>query len=126
MPTRFSTSSRLASASTPSAPSSIAACSALRAALDDDERDVLPPELVRDDAADAAVAADDEVILDRFEHTFVPAPLQPLGQPALDDDRREQREGVERRADAAAASSDDGERLAGPRQLRGPHGSRRS
>ncbi len=59
---------------------------AFRAALDDDERHVLPPELMRDDAADAAVAADDEVILDGFEHTFVPAPLQALGQPAFDDD----------------------------------------
>ena len=72
---------------------------------------------LRDDAADAAVAADDEMILDRFEHTFAPAPLQPLGQPALDDHGREQREGVERRADAADTSTSDGQRLAGPRQL---------
>ena len=76
----------------------------------------LPPELPGDDAADAAVAADDEVILDRFEHTFVPAPLQALGQPALDDDRREQGEGVERRADAAEQQH-DGEHLAGARQV---------
>ena len=71
----------------------------------------LAPELLRDDAADAAVAADDEVIADRFEHTFVAAPLQPLGKPAFDDDGGEQGERVERRADAAEQQH-DGEHLA--------------
>ena len=76
----------------------------------------LPLELLGDDAADAAVAADDEMIADRLEHTFVPAALQPLGQAAFDDDRGEQREGVERRADAAEQQHDR-EGLAGPRQV---------
>src|SRR5207248_8810647 len=65
----------------------------LRIALDDDVGDALLPEPLRDDAADAAVAADDEVILDRTEHTSDAPPLQPLRQSSLDDDRREQREG---------------------------------
>ena len=44
----------------------------------------------RDDAADAAVAADDEVIVERFEHTRVPALFEPPGEAALDDDGRKQ------------------------------------
>src|SRR6185503_8987247 len=59
---------------------------AIGAALDDHVRDPLPPELVRDDAPDPAVAADDEMIFDGFQHTFVAAALQPLREPAFDDD----------------------------------------
>src|SRR6185503_12617605 len=70
------------------------------AALDDDIGDALAAELVGDDAADAAVAADDEVILDGFEHAFLPPPLQPLGKAAFHDYRGQQREGIQRRADA--------------------------
>src|SRR6185436_4511728 len=69
-------------------------------ALDDDIGDALAAELVGDYAADAAVAADDEVILDGFEHAFLPPPLQPLGKAAFHDYRGQQREGIQRRADA--------------------------
>ena len=65
----------------------------------------LPAELPRDDAADAAVAADDEVIRDRSSMRCVPPALQTLRQPAFDDHRGEQGERVERRADAARAAT---------------------
>jgi hypothetical protein len=58
-------------------------------------------ELGGDDAADAAVAAQDEVIGDLFEHTSGAPLLEALMQPALHDDRRQQRHGVERCSDAA-------------------------
>ena len=67
-----------------------------------------------DDAADAAVAAEDEVVLDLFEHASEAALLEPPMQPALHDDRRHQRHGVERRADAAE-DQQDGEHLTGAR-----------
>src|SRR5438874_1347450 len=44
--------------------------------LHDDVRDLLAAELLRHDAADAPVAADDEVVLDGLEHTRVAPPLK--------------------------------------------------
>ena len=69
---------------------------------------------MRDDAADAAVAADDVVILMAFQHTFKPAPLRArFGRPPSTTIGGQEREGIERRADAAQ-QQDDGEHLAGP------------
>jgi hypothetical protein len=54
-----------------------------------------------DDAADASVAADDEMIFDLFEHTYGAAPFETLMQPAFDNEGGQQRHGVKRRSDAA-------------------------
>ena len=58
----------------------------------------------------------------------MPAPLKPLRQTAFDDHRRQQREGVERCADAAQQQH-DGERLTrlreAPRRLDRRHGEHR-
>ncbi len=92
---------------------------AFRAALDDHERHLLALKLMRHDAADAPVAADDEVVRKFFEHTCIPAPREALRQSSLDDDSGDEREGVERGADAAE-QQDNGEGLPGPRR-RGRH-----
>src|SRR5204863_8127466 len=70
-------------------------------ALDDDERHALALQLLRDDGADPAIAADDEMICDRFQHALMATALQPLGHAAFDDDGGEERERVKRRTDAA-------------------------
>src|SRR5206468_3704665 len=89
---------------------------ARRVALDHDTRDTLAAQLLRDDAADAAVAADDEVIFDAFEHAFMPPSPQPLGQAALDHDGRQEGEGVESRANSADQQQNR-EQPTRPRQL---------
>ena len=87
-----------------------------RIALDHDERHALLPELPGHDAADPAVPADDEVVLDRIDHAYSPALPEMIGQPALDHEGGELREGVERRADAADHQAHR-EDLARPRKL---------
>ncbi len=76
-----------------------------RIALDDDVRHVLTVELIRHDAADSAVAADDEVIFQLIQHAPVLPPLQSLRQAAFDHESGQQREGVQRRPDAGAEQS---------------------
>src|SRR4029079_17025103 len=75
-------------------------------ALYDDIGDVLAAKLLRDGRADAPVAANDEMIGDVLEHTRLTPALQALGQAALDHHGREQREGVQGRADAGAQQHD--------------------
>ena len=62
-------------------------------------------ELLGDDAADAAVAAEDEVIVKSFQHALDAPLLEPPMQPALHDSGGEQRGRVKRRADAAERSA---------------------
>ena len=101
MPACASTSSRLASASTAEPAALDRLAHALGIALDDDERHALLMQFRGDDAADAAVAAEDEVIFDVFEHTSDAPLLEAPMQPALHNDGCQQRRGVERRSDTA-------------------------
>ena len=89
---------------------------ARRIALDHDERHILLPELLGHDAADPAVPANDEVVLDCVDHAYSPALPEMMGQPPLNHEGSELREGVERRADTAEHQS-HGEDLSGPRKL---------
>ena len=59
-------------------------------------------------AADAAEAAQDEVVTDVVQHAVDAALLEAAMQPALHDDRCQQRRRVEGRADAGE-DEDDGE-----------------
>ena len=59
----------------------------LRAPIDDDNRHALPLKLASDDAANAAVAADDEMIFNLVEHAQVSSLLKACAESALDDDR---------------------------------------
>ena len=69
-------------------------------ALDDDERHGLAQELAGDDLADAAEAADDEVVGEIVEHAST-APRGPaLLQVSLDQPRHQERKRVEHRRDA--------------------------
>ena len=86
-----------------------------RVVLDHDEGHCLAPEFERHDAADAAVAAHDEVILDRLEHAELSSTAQPLGQAACHHGRRKQRERVEGRPDASHQQHDR-EQLTGTRR----------
>jgi hypothetical protein len=63
-------------------------------ALDDDERNALANELLRDNEAHAAEAADDEVVGQLVEHAFTP-PAHPAAlEVPLDDPRHHERETV--------------------------------
>ena len=56
------------------------------------------------------------MILDGFKHTSGPAPLESLGQSALEHDDGHQRERIERGAHAGD-NEQDGEFLAGPGEI---------
>ena len=56
-------------------------------------------------AADAAVAADDEVILDLVQHAIEPAATELRRQPAFDDQRHHDRRRVEQRRDADSSTT---------------------
>jgi hypothetical protein len=97
---------------------------ALGITVDDDEWRTAAAQLVRDNAADAAVPAQDEMVVEMVDHSTDATLLESEVQPAFDDDCGEQRERIERRADAADEQNDR-ERLTGPRQrvhLTVPHG----
>ena len=70
-------------------------------ALNDDKGDLLPRELARDDFAHTAEAAEDEMVFQLIEHARAPPALDPLDEIALGEQRHEEREGVEERANAA-------------------------
>ena len=109
-------SSRLASASTARSPRSMHRVHGVRVPVDDDERDVLPAELIGDDEADAAGAAQDEVVGQSVDHTRPPLLLDAGMHARFDDAGRHEREGVERGADAGDEEA-DGEDLAGAREV---------
>ena len=88
---------------------------ALGVAIDDDERHALAAQFLGDGAADAAVAAEDEVVPQFVDHATDPPLFEAEVEAALDDEGGQQGERVERGADASDEEHDR-EGLAGPRQ----------
>src|SRR4030095_4717015 len=81
--------------------------------FDYDERHALSLQLVGNDAADTAMAAENEVVLNLFQHSTHAAPLEPSLQAALDDDCGHCGRGIKDRPHTADEQNDC-EYLTGP------------